>query len=250
MIPKIIHYCWLSADPYPEKILYCVQSWKKIMPDYEIWLWDLNRFDINQSIWVKEAYAEKKYAFAADYIRLYALYKFGGIYLDSDVEVVRRFDDLLSLPYFIGFENEENKFLEAAIIGAEKNIQWVGKCLEYYSNRHFVKNGLCDMLPLPKILKNEIGEMCKISSVEEFDYHKNIVQVFPKTYFSPKVGVSGDLSYFSEKTYSIHHYAASWYPMSKKLYRRINHLMGAKFAQFCSKIFKIIKNNENIAGYK
>ncbi len=85
MIPKIIHYCWLSSEPYPEKIQNCIDSWKKILPDYEIKLWNMNNFDINSIDFVKEACSVKKWAFASDYIRLYALYNYGGIYLDSDV---------------------------------------------------------------------------------------------------------------------------------------------------------------------
>ena len=118
MIPKIIHLCWLSGDPYPAKIAKCLDTWKKHLPDYEVMLWDTNRFDLNSSIWVRQAFEKKKYAFAADYIRFYALYHYGGIYLDSDVEVLKSFDDLLDLPYFMGAEKAHTP--EAAIIGAEK----------------------------------------------------------------------------------------------------------------------------------
>ena len=120
MIPKIIHLCWLSGDAYPNKIAKCIDSWKRIMPDYEIVLWDTKRFDLNQSLWVKQAFEKKKYAFAADYIRFYALYTMGGIYLDSDVEVLKRFDDFLDLPYFMGAEKAGTP--EAAIMGAEKDV--------------------------------------------------------------------------------------------------------------------------------
>ena len=104
MIPKIIHLCWLSGDPYPPKIAKCLKTWEKFLPDYEVVLWDTQRFDLNSSLWVKQAFEKKKYAFAADYIRFYALFHIGGIYLDSDVEVLKSFDDLLDLPYFIGAE--------------------------------------------------------------------------------------------------------------------------------------------------
>lgn len=86
MIPKKIHFCWLSGDEFPPLIQYCIDTWEKVLPDYEIILWDTKRFDINSIAWVKEAFEAKKYAFAADYIRLYAVYTEGGIYLDSDVE--------------------------------------------------------------------------------------------------------------------------------------------------------------------
>ena len=102
MIPKILHLCWLSGDAYPAKIAKCIDSWKRVLPDYDIILWDTKRFPLSQSQWVREAFEKKKYAFAADYIRFYALYTMGGIYLDSDVEVLKSFDDLLDLPYFMG----------------------------------------------------------------------------------------------------------------------------------------------------
>ena len=99
MIPKIIHYCWLSGDEIPEKLQLCMASWKKFLPEYEFMLWDLDRFDINQILWTKQAFESKKYAFAADYIRLYAIYTYGGIYLDMDVEVLKSFNPLLNRKY-------------------------------------------------------------------------------------------------------------------------------------------------------
>lgn len=137
MIPKIIHLCWLSGDAYPPLIQKCINSWKTVLPDYEIWLWDGKRFDINSSIWVKEAFSVKKYAFAADYIRCYALYHFGGIYLDSDVEVIKSFDDLLHLPYFVG--KEQAGGFEAATMGFEKGHPFFKHMLDYYDGRHFKK---------------------------------------------------------------------------------------------------------------
>ena len=102
MIPKIIHFCWLSTDEYPKLIKKCIESWKVKLPDYEFILWDTNRFNVETTIWTQQAYKSKKYAFVSDYIRLLAVYKYGGIYLDTDVEVLKNFDDLLNLPYFIG----------------------------------------------------------------------------------------------------------------------------------------------------
>ena len=135
MIPKVIHYCWLSGDPYPEIIQRCIDSWKDKLPDYQFVLWDKNKFDINSHIWVKQAYESRKFAFAADYIRLYALYYYGGIYLDTDVEVLTSFDNLLNRNYFIGLDSQSK--LEAAIIGSEAKSDWILACLKYYDNRKF-----------------------------------------------------------------------------------------------------------------
>lgn len=156
MIPKIIHLCWLSGDPFPTDIQKCLDSWKEHLPDYEIWLWNTNRFDVNSVLWTRQAFERKKYAFAADYIRLYALYNFGGIYLDSDVLVYKSFDDLLSLPYFIG-EDYDHSF-EAAVIGAEEGQKWIKDLLEYYTDRPFVKpDGELSMdPPLPMIMKSRL----------------------------------------------------------------------------------------------
>ena len=95
MIPKIIHYCWLSGDPFPDLINKCIDSWHNILSDYEFMLWDTRKIDVNSNLWLKQAYENKKYAFAADYIRFFALYHYGGIYLDADVEVLKDFKSLL-----------------------------------------------------------------------------------------------------------------------------------------------------------
>ena len=129
MIPKIIHYCWLSNDPIPKDLKKYMKSWKEKLYDYEFILWDLIRFDLNRSLWVKQAFEAKKYAFAADYIRLYAVYNYGGIYMDMDVEVIKSFNDLLRNDYILGYEAA--KGLEAGVFGAPKKAHWVKEVLEY-----------------------------------------------------------------------------------------------------------------------
>lgn len=222
MIPKIIHYCWLSGEAYPEKIKYCIDSWKKLLPDYEFMLWDLNRFDINSSIWVKEAFEVRKYAFAADYIRLYALYTYGGIYLDTDVEVLKSFNDLLDLPYFLGRENTPHG-IEAAILGAEKEQQWVKDCLDYYENKHFnLGFGRYDTTVLPSIILDRISQNYKlvdIKSKDEFNIndHCNIYR-FPVDFFSPLTWDTHRLT-VTNNTYAIHHFAGTWKKNSTKAER-------------------------------
>jgi hypothetical protein len=223
MIPKKIHYCWLSNDPMPEKLLKCVESWKKYLPDYELIKWDLQRFPLSKNVWVKEAFENKKYAFAADYIRLYALATEGGIYLDSDVEVLKSFDDLLKYPYFICKENSP-KGIEAAIIGAEKETPWVLDCLSYYDGKHFIdKDGNAQTDVLPSILKKcilEKHQMKFIDSPSHFVEDKNVVCVLPMDYFSPKNYVTKKIC-ITENTYSIHHFAGTWQPLWKRMLLRI-----------------------------
>lgn len=165
MIPKIIHYCWLSNAPFPEKIQHCIESWKKVMPDYELKLWNTKNFDIENSVpYVKEAFAQRKWAFVADYIRLYALYTDGGIYLDSDVEVLKRFDEFLEHGFFSSMEyhpfmierdgsmqhidNAGRRItdgyisgieMQAAVMGAQKGHPFVARVLDWYKDKHFIK---------------------------------------------------------------------------------------------------------------
>jgi len=154
-IPKIIHCCWLSGDPLPELYQQCVDSWKKIMPDYEIMLWDMKRFPVNEVLFVKQACEAKKWAYAADYIRMFALYNYGGIYLDMDVFVYRSFDPFLIHSAFSSVEFNAKHFyksikkeqnieklkgiaIEAAVLGAEKEHPWIKDILNFYQDREFI----------------------------------------------------------------------------------------------------------------
>jgi hypothetical protein len=222
MIPKKIHYCWLSEDQFPTLISNCISSWKKYLPDYEFVLWDTNKFNLDNSNWVKQAFNTKKYAFAADYIRLYAVYKFGGIYLDSDVEVLKSFNDLLNLPYFVGSEGRGE--IEAGVFGAEKNCEWLGDCLKYYENRNFIKNdGSLDTLTLPLVMMSEISKTRNITETnkkEIFDLHENILKrdlyMLPQDFFCAKNMGTGEIEK-TDNTYCIHHFAMSWVSPNKTL---------------------------------
>lgn len=194
MIPKIIHFCWLSGDPYPSLIANCLESWKRVLPDYEIMLWDTHRIDVNSNLWLKQSYENKKYAFAADYIRFYALYHWGGIYLDADVEILKSFNPLLDAKDLIG--EEAGGDIEAAVIGAEKGRDWVKKCLAYYENRAFVKtDGSYDMRPVPLLVNSVIKD--------------ESIDVKPYYYFSPKDYNIGKIN-LSEDTYCVHHFDGKW----------------------------------------
>lgn len=166
MIPQIIHYCWFSGEEKPDFIKHCMDSWAKYMPDYKIRCWDGNSFDWDSVPYVKEAMAAKKYAHASDYVRLYALYTEGGIYLDTDVEVFKRFDDLLENRFFSGVEQfpillSKHKVsgvcnhVQAAIMGSEPGHPYVKDCLELYANLHFdLGNGQYDLLEIPRRITN------------------------------------------------------------------------------------------------
>lgn len=236
MIPKIIHFCWLSNDPYPKDIQRCIDSWADKLPDYEIMHWNFDIFDIKKSQWVKEAFEAKKYAFAADYIRLYALYHYGGIYLDSDVEVLKTFDDLLDRPYFLCEENSPRRLIEAAVMGAEKKSEWIGHCLNYYADRSFAqKDGSYDTKPLPDIITHILQEYYELNYIEGLGdiEDKEKINILPVDYFSPKKWDDATVYNVTTNTYCIHHFCGSWLPtkyrMKLKLKRFIQKRFGNRF---------------------
>jgi hypothetical protein len=210
MILKKIHYCWLSDDPLPALVKQCIDSWHKYLPEYEFILWDRRRFDIDSVAWVKQAYESRKFAFAADYIRLYAIYTEGGIYLDSDVEVLKSFDDLLDQGSFIGFETGGD--LEPAVFGARSNCNWVAECLKYYQERHFVRSdGTLDMTPLPIILEHclrETGLMLDQTSISNPVCGADVT-FYPAEFFSPK-NVYSKVVDSTNHTYTVHHFDGQW----------------------------------------
>jgi mannosyltransferase OCH1-like enzyme len=249
MIPKVVHYCWLSDDPFPASIHKYIDSWKLILTDYEFILWDLNRFDINSSLWVKQAFESKKYAFAADYIRLYAVYNYGGIYLDCDVEVLKKFDDLLSLPYFIGTEGRNH--IEAGVFGAEKGTDWLRKCLEYYINRNFLLNdGRFDLTTLPVILFQQISKIKEIKQADTLTevvsnnkVNSNYFYLLPFDYLCSKDHTTGQIL-TSENSYCIHHFAMSWLPETtslkfSRLKKKLMNRFGVDIVNMVIHIFKL-----------
>lgn len=215
MIPKKIHLCWISEDIYPDSINECINSWKKFLPDFEIIVWNAERAKSINIEWVNQAIKHKKYAFASDYIRFYALYHFGGVYLDSDVEVLKPFHNLLNRRSFIGFESDN--YLEAAIIGAEKNTEWVKCCLDYYDGKTFIdQHGKLDLRPLPTIITPIISKYLKTELLDNGNVQNfNSICIFPKEFFCPKSTLTYKI-FITENTLTIHHFKSSWYdPMSK-----------------------------------
>lgn len=196
MIPKIIHYCWLSSDPFPAEIAGWIATWHQHLPDYELMLWNLERFPLSRSVWVKEAFEARKYAFAADYIRLHALYEYGGIYLDSDVEVRKPFGELLARPFLLGYER--NGSIEGGIMGAEPHAPWVKACLDHYRDRHFIRpDGSMEMTELPKILDGCLNQFgLDRSLILPWDY---------LTACSPHIEPA-----VTENTRTVHHFYGGW----------------------------------------
>ena len=223
MIPKIIHYCWLSDDPYPELIQKCIASWKAVLPDWELRLWDKECLKEIDDPWVHEAYEAKVYAHASDFIRLYAVYNYGGFYLDCDVEVIKDFAPLLRHRYVFSLENPENQvngiFIEAATFGAEAGNELLKECMTFYHGRHFINpDGSNNIkLTIPYVLGQIFGDFQLIESEQQLDTSLPILQVLPAEYFSPKSGLFHKMTDLTPNTYSIHHFQGAWIPMIEKL---------------------------------
>lgn len=227
-IPKVIHYCWFSNQQYPSKIQKCIDSWKKFLPEYELKLWNYSTFPKGKSQWVDEAIAVKKYAFAADYIRAYALYTEGGIYLDSDVEVLKSFDPLLHLPYFIG--RERGGSVEAAVMGSEKGLSLFKYMLDYYDNHKFIdEKGNLDLTPMPSIFDSILDKFFNakyISTPEDITLDEKDICLLPWDYFSPMTPTL--TMNLTENTVTIHHFSASWEDGKVRFRRKIKRLLGSK----------------------
>lgn len=185
MIPKKIHYCWFGRGEMPEEAKRCIDSWHKFMPDYEYKLWDEDNFDVNQIPYTKEAYEAKKYAFVSDYVRLWALEREGGVYLDVDFEVYKPFDDLLRYRAFAGFEGSKHLPLMMGMIASEPHGIWVKEQLLYYTDRHFVDvNGKMDLTTNVTFISEKMRLYGFVQNGKEQDYKD--LHVFPVEYFCPK----------------------------------------------------------------
>lgn len=213
MIPKIIHYCWFGGNPLPADAIKYIASWKKYLPDYKIIEWNESNFDLDLFPFTREALNHKKYAFITDVVRLYVLNKFGGIYMDTDVEVLKSLDPFLHHNAFSGFENDN--YVPTGIMASEKNGNWVNELLSYYEGRSFIKkDGNLDMESntsiITKIMKNK-GFIMNNSFQEIKDY----VSFYPNDYFCPKSYKTGQIE-LTKNSYTIHHFAKSWITPRKR----------------------------------
>lgn len=205
-IPKIIHYCWFGESEKPELVKKCIESWKNFLPDYRIIEWNENNTDFTKSPFACEAYEKGKWAFVTDYTRLVALTKMGGIYLDTDVEVLKSFNDLLEYDAVVGFEEE--KFIMTAVLLAKKNHPVFQEWLREYETMHFLQ------------ADNSIDTTTNVHYFSELLLKHGLIpngmrqsladiEVVPCDFFSPK-------NYYTEKikltdnSYTIHHFQRSW----------------------------------------
>lgn len=234
MIPKIIHYCWFGRGKKPQQALDCIASWKKILPEYEIKEWNEDNFDLDRYPYAREAYDNRKFAFVTDVVRLYALYNEGGIYMDTDVEVLKPLDPFLHHIAFSGFENDTS--IPTGIMASEKDSVWAKENLDYYEGRHFVKpDGTFDMTTNVVTITNHLLKygLKRNNSYQDFP---DLVTMYPKDYFCPKSYKDGRI-YLTENTVTIHHFAGSWHNNSQKMAERIG-----KYSPALVKILVFIKH--------
>ena len=214
MIPKVIHYCWFGRNELPPLAKKCIESWKKYCPDYIIKEWNEDNFDLNLYPYVREAYDKRKFAFVTDVVRLYALYHEGGIYMDTDVEVLKSLDRFLVHHAFSGFEDE--LFVPTGIMASEKGGKWAKENLAYYDNRHFLSDdGVMDLTTNVVTITNYMLPL-GLKQNNTYQDFPNLITFYPKDYFCPKSYVDGNI-YLTDNTYTIHHFAGSWITRTDRL---------------------------------
>lgn len=244
MIPKVIHYCWFGGNPLPPLAIKCIESWKKFLPDYEIKEWNESNFDVNMIPYTAEAYRLKKYAFVSDYARFYVLYQYGGLYFDTDVEVIKNMDDIIAKGPFMGCETKSTKGHPALVapglgIGFEKGDALCKELLHTYDNDNFSRaDGSLDMTTIVKRTTDLlIRRNYKITSdIQIVDG----LYIYPMDFFCPKDYATGKVT-ITNNTVAIHHYGASWLPWNELLELKIWRLLGLKPHRFMWHLNKVLK---------
>ena len=213
MIPKTIHYCWFGRNPLPPLAIKCIESWKKHFPEYEIIEWNEDNFDINIIPYTKEAYEAKRYAFVSDYARFWILYHYGGLYFDTDVEVIKNMDDIIERGPFMGCEKDATDTSVASVapglgLGVCSHLSFYKEMLDLYSTLNFRKaDGKLNLKTIVEyttevLLKHGLKLSNEIQFIEG-------IYIYPNVFFSP-INLITKRLHITSDTRSIHHFAASW----------------------------------------
>lgn len=224
MIPKTIHYCWFGRNPLPESAKECIASWKKFMPDYEIKEWNEDNFNVNMTTYTAEAYKAKKYAFVSDYARFWILYNHGGLYFDTDVEMLKPIDDIVAKGGFMGIEKTEGNTIDnfdsdtvliaAGLgLGVEKGHTLYKEILDIYNKKHFITRsgnftGTVVTTTTNLILSKTTIQKDKINEFQG-------IYIYPDDYFDPMNYYTSEIT-ITPNTRTIHKYAATWVSKQKK----------------------------------
>ncbi|MFC5773352.1 glycosyltransferase family 32 protein [Ectobacillus antri] len=213
-IPKVIHYCWFGRGDKPEIVKKCIASWKSVLQDYKIMEWNEDNFDITCNSYVQQAYECRKFAFVSDYVRVHALYEYGGIYLDTDVEVFRPFDRFLMHDSFWGFE--QANYIATSTIGAAKGNVLIKRFLDSYTSKMFLKeDGSHDELTNVAI----VSDILKKQGLRLDGTYQEIEKIgvfYPQTFFSPYDYINCR-TLMTEDTCAMHHFYKSWLPFTVRI---------------------------------
>lgn len=244
MLPKIIHYCWFGGKPLSKLSIKCIESWKKFLPDYEIKEWNEDNFNVNIIPYTQEAYKAKRWAFVSDYARFWILYNYGGIYFDTDVELIRPIDDIINLGGFMGCETIAHKnipfFINPGLgIGCEAGNPTYKGLLELYSKTcFFMENGEQNL----KSIVYYTSEYLETLGLVKKDTIQciNCIYIYPKDYFNPYDADSGKVI-ITENTRTIHHFAGSWFTPKERIMKFIEKKMGGRIATIVHRCYQIYK---------
>ena len=239
MIPKVIHYCWFGGSPLPELAQKCIASWKKYCPGYEIKEWNESNFDLDCCDYVREAYEAKKWAFVSDYARFWILYHEGGVYFDTDVEVIKPLDDILKRGQFFGCEDSDSFLNGEAVnpglgMAADSGLEIYREILDFYEKIHFINDdGSLDTTTIVTyttriLMKHGWKPNGEIQQVAD-------IVIYPPEYFCPMSNETGEIK-LTRNTYTIHHYSASWFTEKEKTIIKIRR-------KFCSIFGKKLGDN-------
>ena len=234
MIPRIIHYCWFGENPLPKDVKKCIESWKKYAPEYEIIEWNESNFDVNSHPFTKAAYEAKSWAFVADYARLKVVYDNGGMYFDTDVELLKNPDFLLQNKCYIGVQQGAHLCTTGLGFGAVKFSPIVQKMMNKYDTLEFAIESK-EKFACPYLNNSVLAELGYQYS--EKIWRHPLVTVYPCTFFDPIA--PGDSQYLlGPDTVSIHHYAASWTGKTNQLKRKLFRFIGNENIYKLKKVLK------------
>ena len=213
MIPKIIHYCWFGRNPLPASAQKCIASWRKFLPDYEIKEWNEDNFDVNSILYTKQAYEAKKYAFVSDYARFWILYHEGGLYFDTDVELVGNMDDIIARGAFMGIEKGASFDGKPMVapglgLGVESGHAFYHKMLQVYDDQSFINSdGSYNNMTIVSYTTRELYThgMKPSEDMQEVEG----IWIYPADYFCPMDSTTGIITK-TVRTVAIHHYDCSW----------------------------------------
>lgn len=241
MIPKIIHYCWFGGKNLPALAQKCINSWKKYLPDYEIKEWNETNFDVNIIPYTKEAYAEKKYAFVSDYARFWILYHYGGLYFDTDVEIIKPLDDIVSRGPFMGCEVDANEIASSMPsvapglgLAATVGMSFYKKILDLYGTLHFVNSDNIQNLTTVVTYTTNLLVSHGLRSKRGIQLIDGM-WIYPKEYFCPMNTLCQMEKTVNTRT--IHHYSASWLPYHKQFIKKLKRLLGYSFSSRIRAVF-------------